>query len=165
MDFKTVLARFTRAVESNDGEGLAGLFLPDGVYVDGFYGDFVGRPAIAHMLNKHFWGHARDFRWDMLDPVHAGTTGYARYVFSYTYALPEAAGRRVVFEGMSRFEFEGTLIRRYTEIFDRGLALSQLGFAAERIAKVVRKAADRQNARPECAEHLGPTSASGAQTR
>ncbi len=154
MDFPDVLSRFTRAVESNDGEGLAALFLPDGTYVDGFYGDFVGRPAIANMLDAHFWGHAKDFRWDMLDPVHANSVGYARYVFSYTYVLPEAAGRRVVFEGMSRFEFEGTLIRRYSEIFDRGLALVQLGFAPERIARVVHKAAERQNAKPECAAHL-----------
>ena len=68
--------------------------------------------------------------------------------------LTEAVGRRVVFEGMSRFELEGDLIRRYTEQFDRGLALTQLGFPPERIAKAVRRAAERQNAKPEIRPHL-----------
>ena len=39
-------------------------------------------------------------------------------------------------------------------MFDRGLALSQLGFVPERLARIVAKAAAAQNARPECGRHL-----------
>ena len=154
MSFVQLLSRFTTAVETADHQGLANLFLPDGTYVDGFYGAFVGRPAIAAMLRDHFWGHAKAFRWQMLDPVQQGANGYVHWIFSYTSVLPEALCRRVVFEGMSRFELEGDLIRRYTEQFDRGLALAQLGFPPERIAKAVQRAAERQNAKPEVQPHL-----------
>jgi len=153
--FEQLLARFTGAVEGNDPEGLAALFLPDGVYVDGFYGAFAGRAAIAGMLREHFYGAAKDFRWQMLHPVCDGGTGYASWLFSYTSMLPEAAGKRCLFEGMSRFELEGGMIRRYSEVFDRGVALAQLGFAPERIARTVGRAAERLRARAEAGGHLG----------
>ena len=106
-------------------------------------------------MREHFWGAAKGFRWQMLDPVCDGQTGYARWVFSYTSVLPGAEGKRVVFEGMSRFELEGGLIRRYSEVFDRGVALAQLGFAPERLAKTVGRAAERLRAREDVAGHLG----------
>ena len=87
------------------------------------------------MLTEHFHGAAKDFRWQMLDPVCDGATGYARWLFSYTSTLPGAEGRRCVFKGMSRFELRDGLIARYTEVFDRGLALAQLDFPPERIAR------------------------------
>ncbi len=146
MDFPDLLRRFTTAVETNDPDGLAALFLPDGVYVDGFYGPFAGRAAIAEMLRDHFWGAAKDFRWQMRDPVCDGRVGYAHWLFSYTSVLPGAEGKRVVFEGMSRFELEGGQIRRYSEVFDRGVALAQLGFAPERIARTLGRAAERVRA-------------------
>jgi uncharacterized protein (TIGR02246 family) len=155
MTFTDILARFTAAVHSGDGQALAALFTPDGVYVDGFYGPSAGRDAIAHMLEEHFHGAAKDFRWQMLDPVCDGATGYARWLFSYTSTLPGAEGKRAVFEGMSRFELRDGLIARYTEVFDRGLALAQLGFAPERIARTVGRAAERLRAAPEAGAHLG----------
>ena len=155
MPFADILTRLTSAVERGDGAGLASLFLPDGTYVDGFYGAFTGRDAIAAMLTEHFHGVARDFRWQMLDPVCDGQTGYARWIFSYTSTLPGAAGKRCVFDGMSRFELEGGLIRRYSEVFDRALALVQLGFAPERIARTVGRAAERLRDQPEAKAHLG----------
>jgi hypothetical protein len=39
-------------------------------------------------------------------------------------------------------------------VFDRGLALAQQGFAADRIKRIVEKAAARQNGTPEFAAHL-----------
>jgi len=144
--FPDLLAKFTAAVEGNDADGLAALFLPDGVYVDGFYGPYTGRAAIAEMLRAHFWGAAKDFKWDMRDPVCDGRVGYAHWLFSYTSTLEGAEGRRVVFEGMSRFDLEDGLIRRYSEVFDRGVALAQLGFPAERIARTVGRAAERVRA-------------------
>ena len=152
--FTAILTRFTAAIASGDGTALAALFLPDGVYVDGFYGASAGRAAIAHMLTEHFHGAAKDFRWQMRDPVCDGKTGYAHWLFSYTSTIPGAEGRRCVFEGMSRFELQDGLIRHYSETFDRGLALTQLGFAPERIARSVGRAADRLRATPEAKPHL-----------
>ncbi len=133
--FAGVLDRFTTAVEAGDGTALASLFTEDGVYEDGFYGASSGRAEIAGMLETKFWGHAEGFRWRMLEPVCDGGYGYARYVFSYRSKLPGVVGESVVFEGMSQFTFEGELIRRYREVFETGVAMAQLGFPAERIAK------------------------------
>ena len=46
-DFSSLLVRFTRAVAANDGTGFAALFTADGVYDDGFFGEYKGRQAIA----------------------------------------------------------------------------------------------------------------------
>lgn len=147
MDFPALLESFTAAVESGDGQRLAVLFTPDGTYNDGFYGPSTGRDAIAAMLEDHFHAHARDFRWQMHNPLCDGATGYANWDFSYTSKLPGAEGRRVIFEGMSRFDLDADgLIRQYTEIFDIGIPMAQLGFPAERIARSLEKAAGKVRA-------------------
>ncbi len=135
VDFAAVLDRFTAAVEAGDGTALAALFTLDGVYNDRFYGAKTGREAIARMLEEEFWGHARDFRWRMFEPVCDGGVGYARYVFSYVSTLPGAEGRPVVFDGFSQFTFAADLIACYREQFNTGMAMAQLGFPPERIAK------------------------------
>lgn len=147
MDFESLLNDFTAAVENGDGQGLAGLFCEDGVYHDGFYGPSRGRAAIADMLETHFHGHAKDFRWRMRDPVCDGTLGYARYVFSYTSTMPDSEGKRVVFEGMSRFELEDGKIRDYSENFDTGVAMAQLGFDGGNLVRILGKSADRMQKR------------------
>ena len=54
-----------------------------------------------------------------------------------------------MFEGISQFRLaEDGLIAHYGEAFDRGVALVQLGFPAERIRRIVEKAAAAQNATP-----------------
>jgi hypothetical protein len=73
------------------------LFTPDGIYPDEFFGAHRGRAAIAAMLQR-FHDTGGDYRWDFCEPVSDETTGYARFRFSYVSQLPEAAGRRVVFE-------------------------------------------------------------------
>ena len=135
VDFEAILTEFTKAIEAGDGERLAALFTLDGVYHDGFYGANEGRAAIKRMLEEDFWGHAEGFRWRMLDPVCEGRFGYARYVFSYESKLPGVEGRTVLFDGMSQFTFQGNLIARYREQFNTGMAMVQLDFAPERIAK------------------------------
>jgi hypothetical protein len=152
-DFRDLLRRFGAAVAANDGAGLAALFAPDGVYDDGFFGEYRGRKAIADML-AHFHDTGANFRWDFFDPLSDGRTGYARYRFSYASRMPGAEGRPVVFEGIGFFQFQDGLIARYSEAFDRGMALAQQDFAAERIKKVLLKLADRQNATPAAQEHL-----------
>ena len=153
MDFPDLLSRFAKAVAANDGAGLASLFAEDGIYDDGFFGEYKGRKAIADMLG-HFHETGSNFRWDFLDPLSNGSSGYARYRFSYASAMPGAEGKPVVFEGTGHFQFRDGLIARYSEVFDRGMALAQQDFAAERIKKVLLKLADRQNAGLEAKEHL-----------
>jgi len=152
-DFPELLSRFGKAVADNDGAGLSALFTEDGVYDDGFFGEYAGRAAIAGML-QHFHDTGSNFRWDFLDPLSGGDTGYARYRFSYASAMPGAEGKPVVFEGIAFFTFRGGLIERYSEVFDRGMALAQQDFAPERIKKVLVKLAARQNAGPGAKEHL-----------
>jgi hypothetical protein len=152
-EFTHLLAAFAAAVVANDGGGLGALFTPEGVYVDELFGAHHGRAAIAGMLQR-FHDTGRDYRWDFIDPVSDGTIGYARFRFSFASRLPECDGRPVVFEGISQLRFEGGLIARYSEAFDRGVALVQLGFPAERIRRIVEKAAGSLTASPEARPHI-----------
>ena len=153
MDFPNLLSRFAKAVAANDATTFSGLFTEDGVYDDGFFGEYQGRKAIAEML-QHFHDTGSNYRWDFFDPLSDGRTGYARYRFSYASGMPGAEGKPVVFEGISFFTFRDGLIARYAEVFDRGVALAQQDFAPERIKKVLLKLAARQNASAEAKEHL-----------
>ncbi len=155
MDLTPMLARFAAAVESGDGDALADLFTEDGVYDDYFFGPSEpGRGGIRDML-AHFYEGGEGFKWEFFDPVATGGIGYASYRFSYTSKLPEAKGARVVFDGISRFQLEGSRIRRYSEVFDRSMALAQQDFAPERLKKIAAKYAARLKARPDVASHLG----------
>jgi SnoaL-like protein len=151
--FNTLLNAFTAAVEENDGRRLAMLFTEDGTYEDGFFGAHTGREAIAAMLQR-FHDTGRDYLWEFIDPVSDGATGYARFRFSYASLLPESAGRPVLFEGMSCFHLRDGLIAHYREAFDRGVALVQLDFPAERIRRILQGAAAAQNAAVEGRRHL-----------
>ncbi len=142
-DFEDLLDRFTSAVEAGDGTALGEVFTVDGTYADTFYGPFTGRAAIRDMLENRFWRDGEAFFWDMRDALFDGGQGYTRWRFGYTSRLPESAGRKVAFDGMSRFEIEHGLIRRYDEVFDAGIALVQLGMPGERIAKILTRFADR----------------------
>jgi hypothetical protein len=153
VDFGKLLERFATAVRDNDGAGLAALFTADGVYDDGFFGEYAGAEAITAML-AHFHETGADYRWDFFDPLSDGRIGYARYRFSYVSKMPGAQGKPVVFEGTSFFTFKGDKIARYCEVFDRGVALVQQDFPAERLKKVLAKAAARQNAGAQAQEHL-----------
>jgi len=116
LTFRDLLTAVAAAVEANDGEGLASLFTEDGTYEDGFFGAHTGRPAIAMMLQR-FHDTGRAYLWEFLDPLSDGSIGYARFRFSYASLLPEAAGRPVLFEGISCFRFRDGLITRYGEAF------------------------------------------------
>lgn len=104
MDTQTMLRAFADAVQNRDGEAFARLFTEDGVYHDVFYGAFRGRAKIAEMVNDWFYRTATDFRWHLHEPVSDGRTLYARYTFSYKSLLPEAGGKRVMFEGIAGIE-------------------------------------------------------------
>ncbi len=152
-DFPALLDRFAAAIVANDGPGLAAVFTEDGTYDDGFFGAHTGRPAIAQMLQR-FHDTGRDYRWTWSEPLSDGQTAYARWRFSYASRLPGAEGKPVLFEGISRFQFRGDEIAHYAEAFDRGVALVQTAMPADRIARVLEKAAAAQNATAEAREHL-----------
>lgn len=154
MDLGSTLKKFSAAVESNNGGALADLFTTDGIYDDYFFGPSKpGRAGISEML-AHFYEGGKNFKWEFFDAIATGPLGYASYRFSYDSTLPDAKGARVVFEGISRFELQDGRIRRYSEVFDRGMALAQLDFAPERLKKVAIKYADRLKARPETKAHV-----------
>ena len=152
-DFTDLLSRFARAVTANDGAAFAALFTEDGVYDDGFFGEYKGRKAIIEML-QHFHETGSNYRWDFFDALSDGRSGYARYRFSYASGMPGAEGKPVVFEGIAHFVFHDGAIARYEESFDRGMALAQQDFAPERIKKVLLKLAARQNGTAAAQEHL-----------
>ena len=152
-DFAALLTTFADAVQTNRGQSLAMLFTEDGVYEDGFFGSHTGRSAIAAMLQR-FHDTGSSYLWEFGDPVSNGAIGYAGFRFSYASRLPESMGRPVLFEGISCFRFRGELIARYSEAFDRGVALVQLAFPAERIRRIQEKAAAAQNRLPAARRHL-----------
>lgn len=154
MSIEALLKNFAAAVETGNGNALADCFTGTGVYDDYFFGPSEpGRAGIVAML-AHFYEGGRDFKWEFHDIVEQGQRAYASYRFSYTSTLPEAKGARVTFDGIGRLELEDGRIQRYSEVFDRGMALSQLDFAPERLKKVAQKYAARLKARPEWSAHL-----------
>ena len=152
MDFQELLKRFATAAASGNGDALAGLFTVDGTYDDYFFGPSTGREAIKKML-AHFAEGGANFRWEFFDPALSGSIGYASYRFSFDSKRPEAKGARVVFDGIGRFDLEGGRIRRYSEVFDRGMALAQQEFEPERLRKIGLKYATALKARAEWAAH------------
>jgi hypothetical protein len=153
MSFDTLVQTFADRAASGDGVGLASLFTEDGVYDDYFFGPQKGRPAIAAML-AHFAEGGTNFRWEFFDLVTNDRLGYASYRFSYKSKYPAAKGARVVFDGIGRFERSGPLLTRYSEVFDRGMALAQQAYDPVRIAKICNRYADALKARPEWAGHI-----------
>ena len=153
MEFSELVSRFAAAAASGNGDALADLFTPDGTYDDYFFGPNTGREAIKTML-AHFSDGGSNFRWEFFDPVRSGDVGYASYRFSFQSRRPEAKGARVVFDGIGRFDLDGDHIRRYSEVFDRGMALAQQAFAPEHLVKIELRYAIATKARPEWKGHL-----------
>lgn len=154
MEAVTLFDRFRTAATGRNGEAFARLFTEDGVYHDVFYGAFIGRARIAGMINDVFHQTAEDFRWDFHDPVGNGEIAYARYTLSYRSKLPEAAGLRACFEGVAIIRLRDGLIADYREVANTGPAFVDLGFAPERIAKILRRQGEELKSRAEMAHHI-----------
>jgi len=137
--FEKLLARMTSAICRGAAGSAAECFTADGIYHDGFYGEFAGREAIARMITDFFHRDAQDFEWRVSDACSDGRVGYARYEFSYRSRIKGSEGRRIGFPGISFCELENGRIRRYAEVFERAPVLAQLGFADERILKAVKR--------------------------
>jgi uncharacterized protein (TIGR02246 family) len=146
--FRALIERMTQSICRGDGAAAAACFVPDGIYHDGFYGEFHGREAIRAMVEQHFHANARDFSWKVSDALSDGKLAYARYAFAYTSKISDSAGKRVFFSGIAQVRLRDDLIAHYGEVFDRGIALAQMNFAPERIAKsLARWAAEEIRAR------------------
>lgn len=144
--FRSLLERMTQAICRGDGTAAASSFAPDGIYHDGFYGEFRGREAIRDMVERHFHANARDFSWTLSDALSDGSLGFARYGFSYTSKMPGSEGKRVYFSGIAQVRLKDHLITHYAEVFDRGIALAQMNFAPQRIAKSLTRWAEAEKA-------------------
>src|SRR5262249_30682118 len=153
MGTTALLEKFCSAVERRDGKGFAQLFAEDGVYHDVFYGAFTGREKIASMIDDVFHKTARDFRWEMFRPVSDGQQLYAYYTFSYVSLLPEAQGKRVGFEGVSMMKLRDGKIVEYREVANAGPGFVDMGFAPERIAKILGKEGAHLKQQPEWKRH------------
>ena len=134
MDAPALLRALADATERRDGTAFAAHFTEDAVYHDVFYGAFAGRAKIAAMIDDWFYRTARDFRWDFLEPVGDGRTLYARYLFSYVSLLPEAEGRRAMFEGVAILTLRDGRIATYREVANPGPGFTDMKFAPARIA-------------------------------
>ncbi len=153
MTFEELLDQFAAAVAAHDSPGLAALFTPDGCYDDYFFGRHEGRDAIAAMLDR-FYAGGEAFVWQFEEPVRNGDLAYASYRFSYRSREAESPGRIIVFEGISRLRLRDGLITHYGEVFDRGVAFTQLGYAQPRIGKLLARYAEGFAASPAVARHL-----------
>lgn len=92
--FGQLLTRMTGGICAGDVDAATACFAPDGVYHDGFYGEFRGRAEIARMLREFFYRDATDFEWRVFDPACDGRVGYARYEFSYRPTIAGAPRTR-----------------------------------------------------------------------
>jgi len=148
-----LVERFAEAFNRCDVDGLLACFTEDATYRDLFYGPHAGQAALRGMFERMF-REGRDYRWQMNSVVMDAHRAAAEWTFSYTAtaAVPRSEGRHVLFSGMSVFDLdggdldggdldggdlEGGRIRAYREYADTGVALLQLGFAPESLAKVL----------------------------
>ena len=154
MDTTELLKSFCSAVERRDGKAFAALFTEDGVYHDVFYGAFQGHSKLAEMIDDWFHRTAREFRWDMHRPVSDGKMLYAYYTFSYVSTLPEAQGKRVGFEGVSMMSLRDGKIAEYREVANVGPAFVDLGFAPERVSKILAKEGKHLKDQPDFKRHV-----------
>jgi steroid delta-isomerase-like uncharacterized protein len=135
-----IVERFADAFNRRDVEGLLGCFTAAGSYHDLFFGPHAGQPALRDMFERMF-REGRDYQWRMDTVVTEAQRAAAEWTFGYTVsaAVPRSEGRHIRFRGMSLFELEGGRIAAYREYADTGVALLQLGFKAEALAKVLSK--------------------------
>jgi len=134
----SIVKEFEAAFNRRDVDGLLACFTPTARYRDNFFGEHAGAPALREMFARMF-REGRDYVWAMDAIVETPARAAAEWTFSYvaTEAVPRSAGRAVRFRGMSIFELADGRIAAYREYFDVGVALLQLGFAPESLAKVL----------------------------
>lgn len=154
MEFRDLLDEFCAAVKAGDGKRFAQVFTEDAVYHDVFYGPHAGREAIGQMLEGLFHRDARNFDWQMIEPLSDETRGYARWVFSFDGAMVQTEGKRIVMEGVGLFELRAGLISRYEDFAKTGEVLLRLGFPPENLYRVLSGKVADADKRDEVRAHL-----------
>ena len=136
----SIVSELEHAFNRQDVDALVACFTERGTYHDTFYGEHAGHERLRAMFARMF-REGRDYAWSFDAIVEAPARAAAEWTFSYvvTDAVPRSAGRKVRFRGMSVFELEGGKVAAYREYFDSGVALLQLGFAPESLARVLRR--------------------------
>lgn len=134
----SIVEAFTERFNAQDVTGLLARFTADATYDDTFYGRYAGQAGLRALFERMF-RDGRGFAWVMDAIVESPESAAAEWTFSYTVtdAVPRSAGRRVAFRGMSLFELRSGRIAAYREYADTGVALLQLGFTPEAMAKVL----------------------------
>jgi len=134
----SIVNEFERAFNRRDVSALLACFTEDATYHDNFYGAHSGQARLRKMFERMFH-EGRDYAWKMDVVVDAPTRAAAEWTFSYvvTDVIPRSAGRKIGFRGMSLFELSNGRIQAYREYWDTGVALLQLGFEPDAIAKVL----------------------------
>lgn len=138
MNASDLIHDFAAAFNRQDLSALLACFTEEAVYHDTFYGRHVGQAGLREMFERMF-REGKDYTWTMHVVVADTLRAAAEWSFSYTVsdAIPRSAGRKVRISGMSLFELKDGKIVGYREYTDMGLALLQLGFAPESLAKVL----------------------------
>ena len=134
----SIVREFEQAFNRQDVEALVACFTAGGSYVDTFFGAHTGAAELRRMFQRMFH-EGRGYSWVMDTVVETPAAAAAEWTFDYVVsdAVPRSAGRPVRFRGMSLFELEGGRIARDREYFNEGVALLQLGFKPDAIAKVL----------------------------
>jgi steroid delta-isomerase-like uncharacterized protein len=134
-----IVRDFEKAFNRQDVDALVACFTPGAIYTDTFFGAHTGA-ALRPMFERMF-REGRDYAWVMDTVVETPAAAAAEWTFSYvvTDAVPRSAGRPVRFRGMSLFLLEDGRIAQYREYFDEGVALLQLGFKPDSLARVLAK--------------------------
>ena len=136
----SVVRGFEAAFNRQDVDALLACFTERASYRDNFYGEHAGKDSLRSMFQRMFReGH--DYVWSMEVVVESPAAATAEWTFSYVVseAVPRSAGRKIRFTGMSVFELDAGRIARYREYFDTGVALLQLGFTPDSMAKVFQR--------------------------
>ena len=135
-----IVRRFETAFNAQDVDALVACFTEGATYTDTFFGPHTGHPKLREMFSRMF-REGRDYAWRMDVVVEDARHAAAEWTFGYVAsdAVPRSAGRKVSFRGMSLFVLENGRIADYREYFDEGLALLQLGFTPDSLAKVLKK--------------------------
>ena len=130
----SIVHEFERAFNRQDVDALLDCFTEDASYHDNFYGAHAGQARLRRMFDE-----GRDYAWNMDVVVDTPTRAAAEWTFSYvvTDVIPRSAGRKIGFRGMSLFELRNGKIQAYREYWDTGVALLQLGFKPDAVAKVL----------------------------
>lgn len=138
MSGSDLVQEFAAAFNRQDLPALLACFTDDAAYHDTFYGRHQGHVGLQELFKRMF-KDGRDYTWSMHVVVADALRAAAEWSFSYTAseAIPRSAGKKVRISGMSLFELKGGKIANYREYMDMGLALLQLGFAPESLAKVL----------------------------